>query len=267
MFKKLLISLCLIAGIAEAQVSRNRLKTAPYGWIQRITPTNAYFDSTIASFYSKISDPSTGTGSLVLNTSPNITGSINIGNATRTNQKVLRVGDGVSFFDFGQLGSGQMAIWANATTPGNFNYNAYFTTSESVINGNNSIKLLIGTALKANFTGSLIDLQANTSVSGTFSSSSTSSIAASNYIFTTTELTFAEAKNIVFGTTTGTKFGTSASQKMGWFNATPVIQQTNGISGASYSSVGGSAVSSNDTFGGYTIGQIVAALKIYGFLQ
>lgn len=36
----------------------------------------------------------------------------------------------------------------------------------------------------------------------------------------------AEAQNIVLGTTTGTKIGTAASQKLGFFNATPVIQPT-----------------------------------------
>ena len=35
----------------------------------------------------------------------------------------------------------------------------------------------------------------------------------------------ADATNIVLGTTTGTKIGTATSQKLGFFNATPVIQQ------------------------------------------
>jgi hypothetical protein len=32
--------------------------------------------------------------------------------------------------------------------------------------------------------------------------------------------------NFVFGTGTGTKFGTAANQLMGWYGATPVAQQT-----------------------------------------
>ena len=35
-----------------------------------------------------------------------------------------------------------------------------------------------------------------------------------------------DASNIVLDTTTGTKIGTSTSQKVGFFNATPVVQQT-----------------------------------------
>lgn len=60
--------------------------------------------------------------------------------------------------------------------------------------------------------------------------------------------------------------GKSASQKIGFYGKTPVVQPTSAITSSAYASVGGSAVSSNDTFGGYTIGQIVAALKLAGFL-
>lgn len=39
-------------------------------------------------------------------------------------------------------------------------------------------------------------------------------------------LTFADAKNIIVDTTTGTKIGTAAAQKLGLWNATPVVQQS-----------------------------------------
>lgn len=38
--------------------------------------------------------------------------------------------------------------------------------------------------------------------------------------------TFAEGVNFVLGTSTGTKIGTATSQKLGFFNATPVVQPT-----------------------------------------
>lgn len=41
-----------------------------------------------------------------------------------------------------------------------------------------------------------------------------------------TGITFTDARNIVFGTTTGTKIGTGVTQKMGFWNATPVVQPT-----------------------------------------
>lgn len=39
-------------------------------------------------------------------------------------------------------------------------------------------------------------------------------------------VTITDATNIVFGTTTGTKFGTATNQKISFYNATPVIQPT-----------------------------------------
>jgi hypothetical protein len=50
-------------------------------------------------------------------------------------------------------------------------------------------------------------------------------IAANVTVSNNAGLTFAEASNMVAGTTTGTKIGTSATQKLGFFNATPVVQQ------------------------------------------
>jgi len=42
--------------------------------------------------------------------------------------------------------------------------------------------------------------------------------------FIATGMQMAEAKNIVLGTTTGTKIGTATTQKLGFFNATPIVQ-------------------------------------------
>lgn len=41
--------------------------------------------------------------------------------------------------------------------------------------------------------------------------------------------TFTDATNIVLNTTTGTKIGTATNQKLGFFNSTPVVQQTGNI--------------------------------------
>lgn len=45
----------------------------------------------------------------------------------------------------------------------------------------------------------------------------------------TTSMNFADAYNLVLGTTTGTKFGTATNQKIGFFNATPIIQPANTV--------------------------------------
>jgi len=46
---------------------------------------------------------------------------------------------------------------------------------------------------------------------------------------------FLDGINWSFGTTTGTQIGTSTSQKLGFFGATPVVQQTLGVATASSS--------------------------------
>jgi hypothetical protein len=42
-------------------------------------------------------------------------------------------------------------------------------------------------------------------------------------------LTMTEAKNIILGTTTGTKIGTGTTQKLGFWNATPIVQPANTV--------------------------------------
>lgn len=78
--------------------------------------------------------------------------------------------------------------------------------------------------------------------------------------------TFTDAKNFVFGTTNGTKIGTATSQKLSLWNATPIIQPTTGISAATFTANSGTAVNDASTFDGYTIKQVVKALRNIGAL-
>jgi len=73
--------------------------------------------------------------------------------------------------------------------------------------------------------------------------------------------------NIVLDTGTGTKIGTGTSQKLGFYNATPIIQPTTGVAEAAFvENSGGTAVNVDPTFGGYTIQQVVQALQNLGLL-
>lgn len=74
------------------------------------------------------------------------------------------------------------------------------------------------------------------------------------------------ANNIITDTTTGTKIGTAAGQKIGLWNATPDVQPTIGITGATRVGGGGTTLTDSDTFDGYTVAQVVAALKRLGVL-
>jgi len=84
---------------------------------------------------------------------------------------------------------------------------------------------------------------------------------------TTTEVTFADSFNIAFNTTTGTKIGTATSQKLSFWNATPIVQPTTSVGSATLTSPGaGTNLKSDDTFDGYTLQQVVKALRNAGLL-
>jgi hypothetical protein len=59
----------------------------------------------------------------------------------------------------------------------------------------------------------------------------------------------------------------STGTTLGLFGATPVVQPTTGLASASRIIVGTATVNVDDTFGGYTIGQVVTALKGVGILD
>ena len=88
-----------------------------------------------------------------------------------------------------------------------------------------------------------------------------------HYNFTQTALTFTDGKNLIVGTTNGTQIATAAAQKLGFWGTAPVVQPTvAGTAQAAHVAVGGAAVQVNDTFGGWTIGEIVQALKDTGLI-
>ena len=69
------------------------------------------------------------------------------------------------------------------------------------------------------------------------------------------DITMKEAKNIVVGTTTGSKIGTSVNQKLGLWNKTPIIQPKSADQadqGAMTSSVIGDTVSTSGGWGAST---------------
>lgn len=79
-------------------------------------------------------------------------------------------------------------------------------------------------------------------------------------------ITMSDAKNISFNTTTGTKIGTATTQKISLWNQTPDVQPTNSITAATFVANTSGIVDDSATWGGYSAGQIVAALKRIGAL-
>ena len=78
--------------------------------------------------------------------------------------------------------------------------------------------------------------------------------------------------DFIIGTSTGTKIGTATSQKIGFFNATPVVQQSGTGETTGFTGGGGTTARDDSTFTGnvgstaYTISDIVKALKNLGLL-
>jgi hypothetical protein len=67
-------------------------------------------------------------------------------------------------------------------------------------------------------------------------------------------------------TTTGIKIGTSTSQKLSFYNSTPIVQPTTAVAAATVVSGTGGNVKHDDTFDGYTVEKIVRALRNIGLL-
>ena len=65
---------------------------------------------------------------------------------------------------------------------------------------------------------------------------------------------------------TGGKIGTATSQKLAFWNATPIAQPTTAVTAATLVSGGGTALTNTDTFDGYTLQQVVKALRDAGLL-
>lgn len=79
------------------------------------------------------------------------------------------------------------------------------------------------------------------------------------------DISMPDGSTIVTGSLTGTKIG-ATGDKLAFYGDTPDVQPDTLITGATVVHVGGAAVGASDTFGGYTIAQIAAALIRLGLL-
>jgi len=84
--------------------------------------------------------------------------------------------------------------------------------------------------------------------------------------FSTKAMTLAEAVDIVTGTTTGTKIGAAANQRIGIWGATPIVQPTTSVAAATFVANTSGIANDTATFDGYTLGKVVKALRNMGIL-
>lgn len=80
------------------------------------------------------------------------------------------------------------------------------------------------------------------------------------------DLNLSDAINITPGTTTGTQIGSTTAQKIAFWAATPIVQPTTGVASATFTANTGTTVNSGSTFDGYTLRQVVKALRNIGLL-
>lgn len=74
------------------------------------------------------------------------------------------------------------------------------------------------------------------------------------------------AQNIATDTTTGMKIGTATTQKLSVWNATPIVQPTTASGASTLVSNAGTTLTDTDTFDGYTLKQVVKAMRDFGLL-
>lgn len=130
---------------------------------------------------------------------------------------------------------------------------------------NNSV--YIGFESRASSTGSSNEIVIGNNAVGGGSNTVTIGNLSISDTFIRGNVNLTEGGNVVIGTGTGTKIGTSSNQKIAFYGDTPDVQPTTSITGATFVTGGGGVnIKTGDTFGGYTIGQIAAALIRLGLL-
>ena len=97
-----------------------------------------------------------------------------------------------------------------------------FTSAAGTDIAGNELRIQGGLGTGAGASGNITFYTNTTLASGATAQAGTLRVTINNL-----GLTIADARDIIVGTTTGTKIGTSTSQKLGFFNATPIVQPSN----------------------------------------
>lgn len=106
-----------------------------------------------------------------------------------------------------------------------------FGTGGTVLYTASTIPLTVGSTTIASGTDTRI-LYDNAGVLGEYTLTGTGTVVAMQTNPTLSGVTITDATNIVLNTTTGTKIGTGTTQKLAFYNSTPVVQQTGDVATA-----------------------------------
>jgi hypothetical protein len=229
-------------------------------WLNQPTPNSGnYFVRNLTASYMRINAPSGGTLSFS-------NGDSNYGT----------LGSGIWTFNPINLGSAGL-IPFNITIPNQIGGNKpvgtnipmFKVTGASSTWATGTVPLQYFTHLTAN-TVSAVGASTFTNVYGLYveaATAGTNATITNNYALGLAgSLKINDTFNIVFDTTTGTKIATATTQKISFWNATPIVQPTTAVAAATVVSGTGGNVKHDDTFDGYTVEQVVRALRTIGLL-
>lgn len=163
---------------------------------------------------------------------------------------------------------GNEALYSITTSNNNVaigNMAGRYLADGSTANTDSGTSIYIGASTKANAATMANEIVIGYNAIGNGSNTSTlgNTSTTNNYIYGNFNII---DKNIILGTTTGTKIGTGTTQKISFWNKTPIVQPTTSYAAASFVAGAGTAVNDASTFDGYTLKQVVAALRGIGLL-
>ena len=94
------------------------------------------------------------------------------------------------------------------------------------------------------------------------------SFAGANTIqFSSSGVNVPDSYNFTLGTGAGVKIGTATNEKLGFWNTTPIIQPTTGVAAATFvANTSANPAFKESTYDGYTVSQVVKALRNVGLL-
>ena len=197
-----------------------------------------------------------------------------LGAATATSINGITITAGSGTLDIGsatvEINGSDFYTAANFTVGGAFYAGSSVTIASAfATTGTNPVNLAFGNGAGVTHTFPVASssLAATTDITGGTLAGSFTTLTASGLITANGGITLGDAQNIAFGTTTGTKIGAATTQKLAFWNTTPIVQPTTAIAGATVVHAGGgTAIKTDDTFDGYTLAQVVKALRNAGLL-
>jgi hypothetical protein len=163
-------------------------------------------------------------------------------------------------------GNGTVAIGYGAGAgTGSYNISLGLSSGTGMTTGSQNIHIGYRTVGSGITTGNYNTLIGGNSVVGAVSNNVAISDGQGNKVLWFNSVN-ALVSDLKIDTTTGIKIGTATTNKLAFWNATPIVQPTTATTPATVVSGAGGNVKHDDTFDGYTVEKVVKALRNIGIL-